>query len=52
MVNDILSGIPWEFSQVLDWSCIFYFETSIIKGFRAAIVEELFLGDIVFMVLP
>jgi hypothetical protein len=39
MVNDILAGVLGEFLKFYDWSCFFILlETSILKGFRAAIV--------------
>jgi hypothetical protein len=42
MVNDILSGILGNFPKFYDYPVfLFYLETSIIKGFRAAIVFDL-----------
>ncbi|SEA19607.1 Threonine/homoserine/homoserine lactone efflux protein [Flavobacterium gillisiae] len=53
MVNDILSGIPWGIFLSFMIGPVFFIllETSIIKGFRAAIVFDLgvILGDIVFI---
>ncbi|MEZ7498414.1 LysE family transporter [Flavobacterium sp. Arc3] len=53
MINDILSGIPWGVFLSFMIGPVFFIllETSIIKGFRAAIVFDLgvILGDIVFI---
>ena len=53
MINDILSGIPWGIFLSLMIGPVFFvlLETSIIKGFRAALVFDLgvVLGDIVFI---
>ncbi|WP_016989602.1 LysE family translocator [Flavobacterium sp. ACAM 123] len=53
MVNDILSGIPWGIFLSFMIGPVFFIllETSILKGFRAAIVFDLgvILGDIVFI---
>jgi threonine/homoserine/homoserine lactone efflux protein len=53
MINDILSGIPWGIFLSFMIGPVFFIllETSIIKGFRAAIVFDLgvILGDIVFI---
>jgi threonine/homoserine/homoserine lactone efflux protein len=53
MVNDILSGIPWGIFLSFMIGPVFFIllETSIIKGFRAAIVFDfgVVLGDIVFI---
>ncbi|MFE3868392.1 LysE family translocator [Flavobacterium sp. LS2P90] len=53
MVNDILSGIPWGIFLSFMIGPVFFIllETSIIKGFRAALVFDLgvILGDIVFI---
>lgn len=53
MVNDILSGIPWGIFLSFMIGPVFFIllETSIIKGFRAAIVFDfgVILGDIVFI---
>jgi threonine/homoserine/homoserine lactone efflux protein len=53
MVNDILAGIPWGIFLSFMIGPVFFIllETSIIKGFRAAIVFDLgvVLGDIVFI---
>ena len=52
MINDILSGIPWGIFLSFMIGPVFFIllETSIIKGFRAALVFDLgvILGDIVF----
>lgn len=52
MINDILSGIPWGIFLSFMIGPVFFIllETSIIKGFRAALVFDLgvVLGDIVF----
>jgi threonine/homoserine/homoserine lactone efflux protein len=53
MINDILSGIPWGIFLSFMVGPVFFIllETSIIKGFRAALVFDLgvVLGDIVFI---
>lgn len=53
MINDILSGIPWGIFLSFMIGPVFFIllETSIIKGFRAAIVFDLgvVLGDVVFI---
>ncbi|WP_338646723.1 LysE family transporter [Flavobacterium sp. KS-LB2] len=53
MVNDILSGIPWGIFLSFMIGPVFFIllETSIIKGFRAALVFDLGVvsGDIVFI---
>jgi threonine/homoserine/homoserine lactone efflux protein len=53
MVNDILSGIPWGLFLSFMIGPVFFIllETSIIKGFRAALVFDLgvVLGDIFFI---
>ena len=55
MINDILSGIPWGiflgFMLVLFF--LYYLETSITKGFRAALVFDLgvVFADFVFILL-
>ncbi|SHM88129.1 LysE family translocator [Flavobacterium xinjiangense] len=53
MVNDILSGIPWGIFLSFMIGPVFFIllETSIIKGFRAALVFDLgvICGDIVFI---
>lgn len=53
MINDILSGIPWGIFLSFMIGPVFFIllETSIIKGFRAALVFDLgvVLGDIVFI---
>ncbi|MDD5152342.1 MAG: LysE family transporter [Flavobacterium sp.] len=55
MINDILSGIPWGFFLSFMIGPVFFIllETSIIKGFRAALVFDLgvVLGDIVFITI-
>ncbi|TDD99644.1 LysE family translocator [Flavobacterium cellulosilyticum] len=55
MVNDILSGIPWGIFLSFMIGPVFFIllETSIIKGFRAALVFDLgvVLGDIVFITI-
>lgn len=55
MVNDILSGIPWGIFLSFMIGPVFFIllETSIIKGFRAAIVFDLgvVLADIFFLSL-
>ena len=53
MVNDILAGIPWGIFLSFMIGPVFFIllETSILKGFRAALVFDLgvILGDIVFI---
>jgi threonine/homoserine/homoserine lactone efflux protein len=53
MINDILSGIPWGIFLSFMIGPVFFIllETSIIKGFRAALVFDLgvICGDIVFI---
>ncbi|MFV8354215.1 LysE family translocator [Flavobacterium sp. XS2P14] len=53
MINDILAGIPWGIFLSFMIGPVFFIllETSIIKGFRAALVFDLgvVLGDIVFI---
>ncbi len=53
MLNDILSGIPWGVVLSFMIGPVFFIliETSIVKGFRAAIVFDLgvILADIVFL---
>lgn len=53
MINDILLGIPWGIFLSFMIGPVFFIllETSIIKGFRAALVFDLgvVLGDIVFI---
>jgi threonine/homoserine/homoserine lactone efflux protein len=53
MINDILLGIPWGIFLSFMIGPVFFIllETSIIKGFRAAIVFDMgvVLGDIVFI---
>ncbi|MGO4817172.1 LysE family translocator [Flavobacterium sp. W22_SRS_FP1] len=53
MINDILLGIPWGIFLSFMVGPVFFIllETSIIKGFRAAIVFDMgvVLGDIVFI---
>ena len=53
MVNDIVAGIPWGIFLSFMIGPVFFIllETSIIKGFRAALVFDLgvILGDIVFI---
>ncbi len=55
MLNDILSGIPWGIFLSFMIGPIFFIllETSIVKGFRAALVFDLgvVLGDIVFVTI-
>ena len=55
MVNDILSGIPWGIFLSFMIGPVFFIllETSIIKGFRAALVFDIgvVLGDIVFITI-
>ena len=53
MINDIVAGIPWGIFLSFMIGPVFFIllETSIIKGFRAALVFDLgvILGDIVFI---
>ena len=53
MINDILAGIPWGILLSFMIGPVFFIllETSIIKGFRAALVFELgvMLGDLFFI---
>ena len=53
MINDILAGIPWGIFLSFMIGPVFFvlLETSIIKGFRAALVFDLgvVLGDIFFI---
>ena len=53
MINDILAGIPWGIFLSFMIGPVFFIllETSIIKGFRAALVFDLGVvsGDIVFI---
>jgi threonine/homoserine/homoserine lactone efflux protein len=55
MINDILSGIPWGIFLSFMIGPVFFIllETSIIKGFRAAIVFDLgvVLGDVFFIAI-
>ena len=55
MINDILSSIPWGIFLSFMIGPVFFIllETSIIKGFRAALVFDLgvVLGDIIFMAI-
>ena len=55
MINDILSGIPWGIFLSFMIGPVFFIllETSIIKGFRAALVFDfgVILGDIVFIII-
>lgn len=55
MINDILSGIPWGIFLSFMIGPVFFIllETSIIKGFRAALVFDVgvVLGDIVFILI-
>lgn len=55
MINDILAGIPWGIFLSFMIGPVFFvlLETSIIKGFRAALVFDLgvVLGDIVFIAI-
>jgi threonine/homoserine/homoserine lactone efflux protein len=55
MLNDILSGIPWGIFLSFMIGPVFFIllETSIIKGFRAALLFDLgvVLGDIVFITI-
>lgn len=53
MINDILSGIPWGIFLSFMIGPVFFIllETSIVKGFRAALAFDLgvVLGDIIFI---
>ena len=53
MINDIVAGIPWGIFLSFMIGPVFFIllETSIVKGFRAALVFDLgvILGDIVFI---
>lgn len=55
MINDILYGIPWGIFLSFMIGPVFFIllETSIVKGFRAALVFDLgvVLGDIVFITI-
>ena len=55
MLNDILSGIPWGIFLSFMIGPVFFIliETSIIKGFRAAIVFDfgVVLADIIFLII-
>lgn len=55
MINDIIRGIPWGIFLSFMIGPVFFIllETSIIKGFRAALVFDLgvVLGDIVFITI-
>jgi len=55
MISDILSGIPWGIFLSFMIGPVFFIllETSIIKGFRAALVFDIgvVLGDIVFIAI-
>lgn len=55
MINDIVSGIPWGIFLSFMIGPVFFIllETSIIKGFRAALVFDLgvVLGDILFITI-
>jgi len=55
MINDILAGIPWGIFLSFMIGPVFFIllETSIIKGFRAALVFDLgvVLGDILFITI-
>lgn len=55
MINDILSGIPWGIFLSFMIGPVFFIllETSIIKGFRAALIFDfgVVLGDIVFITI-
>jgi threonine/homoserine/homoserine lactone efflux protein len=55
MINDILLGIPWGIFLSFMIGPVFFIllETSIIKGFRAALVFDIgvVLGDIVFILI-
>jgi threonine/homoserine/homoserine lactone efflux protein len=53
MINDIISGLPWGIFLSFMIGPVFFIllETSIIKGFRAALVFDLgvVLGDVIFI---
>ena len=55
MINDILSGIPWGIFLSFMIGPVFFIllETSIVKGFRAALVFDLgvITADIVFITI-
>jgi threonine/homoserine/homoserine lactone efflux protein len=55
MINDILTGIPWGILLSFMIGPVFFIllETSIIKGFRAALVFDLgvVLGDVFFIII-
>ena len=55
MINDILAGIPWGIFLSFMIGPVFFIllETSIVKGFRAALVFDfgVVLGDIVFITI-
>jgi threonine/homoserine/homoserine lactone efflux protein len=55
MINDILSGVPWGIFLSFMIGPVFFIllETSIVKGFRAALVFDLgvVLGDIIFIAI-
>jgi len=55
MINDILTGIPWGVLLSFMIGPVFFIllETSIIKGFRAALVFDLWviLGDVFFIII-
>ncbi|TRX37836.1 LysE family translocator [Flavobacterium sp. ZT3R18] len=55
MINDILTGVPWGVLLSFMIGPVFFIllETSIIKGFRAALVFDLgvVLGDVFFIVI-
>jgi threonine/homoserine/homoserine lactone efflux protein len=55
MINDILTGIPWGIFLSFMIGPVFFIvlETSIVKGFRAALVFDLgvVLGDILFIII-
>lgn len=55
MINDILSGIPWGIFLSFMIGPVFFIllETSIVKGFRAALVFDLGVvsGDIIFIAI-
>ena len=56
MINDILAGIPWGIFLSFMIGPVFFIllETSISKGFRAAMVFDLgvIIGDLVFISIP
>jgi threonine/homoserine/homoserine lactone efflux protein len=55
MINDVLTGIPWGILLSFMIGPVFFIllETSIIKGFRAALVFDLgvVLGDVFFIII-